>query len=131
NLRCARGLSGRLVIAAPEPPSKPFAADGPGFSAAVHDDIGKCGAGGGLKQVITPHHVVEHVEWSLGRSLAVLCLCVRFCQSIGTGTLRHWLGFNSSSSMRVCFQSLRATLMGSMPACFHQVFSSPARCTAR
>ena len=31
----------------------------------------------------------------------------------------------------VCFQSLRAILIGSMPACVHQAFSSPARWAAR
>jgi hypothetical protein len=31
----------------------------------------------------------------------------------------------------VAFQSLRAILIGSMPACFHQARSSRERCTAR
>jgi hypothetical protein len=35
------------------------------------------------------------------------------------------------SSMRLCFQSLRATLIGSMPVRVHQACSSPTRCTAR
>src|SRR5262249_42489666 len=35
------------------------------------------------------------------------------------------------ASPRVSFQSLRATLIGSMPACFHHARSSRERCTAR
>ena len=38
---------------------------------------------------------------------------------------------NRPSFTRVCFQSLRANFMGSMPAAFHQARSSPARCAAR
>src|SRR5262249_37695228 len=92
----ARGASGRLVIAAPQPAPKPFAADGPGFSVAVDQVIGKCGAGGGVKQPLAERHVHEHIERSLARRLAVHGRSVGFCRSIGTGTLRRGLGLNPS-----------------------------------
>jgi hypothetical protein len=44
--RCARGLPGRRVTAAPQPTSKPFAADGPGFPVVIDRDVGKGGPGG-------------------------------------------------------------------------------------
>ena len=61
DLRCARGLPGRLVIATAQPGPKPFAADRPGFSVALDDDIGKCGADSGVKQLLTPRDVDEHI----------------------------------------------------------------------
>jgi succinyl-CoA synthetase beta subunit len=54
-----------FVIAAAQPAAKALAADGPGFPVTIDQDIGKRGAGGGVKQVITPHYVAEHVERSL------------------------------------------------------------------
>jgi len=133
NLRRARGVPGCLVIAAPQPAPKPLTADGPGFSVvAVDQEIGKCGAGNCVKQVITRRHVDEHIGQSLGRRLVVFGLSVGFCGSFGSGTLRQRIGLNVSlMDAGVCLQSLRATLIGSMSACFHQAFSSPARCTAR
>ena len=61
NLRRAGGAPGRQVIAVPQPASKPLAADRPGFSVAVNDDIGKCGADGGVKQLVTLRDVAEHI----------------------------------------------------------------------
>jgi hypothetical protein len=65
NLGCARGLPCRLVIAALEKGPKPLAADGPSLSVAGEDDIGKCGATGGVKQLLTLHDVAKHFRLSL------------------------------------------------------------------
>jgi hypothetical protein len=45
----------------PQPGSKSIAADGPGLSVTADGDVGKCGAGGGVKQVLRSDDVDEHV----------------------------------------------------------------------
>src|SRR5262249_52820256 len=52
--------------------------------------------GGGVKQVITPHYVVEHAERSLGRRLTVDRRILEFCGSIGSGALSSRLRLNPS-----------------------------------
>ena len=49
--RCARRLPGRLAMAAAQPTVQPLAAYGPGFPVAIDRDVGKGGAGGGVKQL--------------------------------------------------------------------------------
>ena len=44
-----------------QPGPKPFAADRPGFSVTLDDDIGKGGAGSGVKQLLTQRDVDEHI----------------------------------------------------------------------
>jgi hypothetical protein len=61
DLRCARGCPGRPIVAAPHEQLKPLATDGPGFSVAGNYDVGKCGAGGGVKQLLTLGDVAEHI----------------------------------------------------------------------
>jgi hypothetical protein len=58
--RRARSGPGRLVVAAPHPVSKMFAANGPSFSMAVCYEIGECDNGGSVKQLLTENHLVEH-----------------------------------------------------------------------
>ena len=49
--RRARSGPGGLVIAAPQPVSEMFAANGPSFSMAVRYEIGECDPGGSVKQL--------------------------------------------------------------------------------
>src|SRR5262249_61088443 len=60
---------------------------GPGFSVAVHDDIGKCGARGRVKQLLTERHLGEHIGRSLLR---------RRVASLSLSVLRRGLGPNPS-----------------------------------
>src|SRR5262249_21411465 len=131
DFRRARGLPGRLVIATPQPCPKPLAADRPRFSVAVDHDVGKGGAGGGVKQIITRPNVGEHVG---GRQAGArvstpsasgfeLRSAVAAC-AVGSGAI-------CPSSMRVSFHSLWAIWSGSMPVVCHQARSSRARWTAR
>ncbi len=53
-------LPGGLVVAAPQPVSEMFAANGPSFSMAVCYEVGECDPGGSVKQLLTEHHLVEH-----------------------------------------------------------------------
>ena len=130
DLRRARGTPGRLVIAAPQPGPKPLAADGPGFSVTIDHDIGKCHAGGGVKQLLTQRHLGEHVG-AVRPALTVRGMAPDFDAPSAAAPCAGGSGSIRPSSMRVCFQSFRATLIGSMPACFHHDSSLPARCTAR
>jgi hypothetical protein len=59
--RRARCGSGRVVVAAPQPGSETFAANGPSFSVAVRYDIGECDPGGSVKQLLTERHLLEHI----------------------------------------------------------------------
>jgi hypothetical protein len=63
DLRCARGRSGRLVIAVPDPTPKPLAPDRPGFPVSIDQDIGEGGAAGGMKQLFTQPDVDEHFAY--------------------------------------------------------------------
>src|SRR5262249_38907645 len=66
---CARGVPGRLVIAPPQPGSKPLAVDRPGFAVAVDLEISVCGAGGGMEQLVTGSQGGEHprpLRWAPG-----------------------------------------------------------------
>jgi hypothetical protein len=56
-----QGASRDLVIAATQPAPKALAADGPGFPVTIHQKIGKGGAGGGVKQLLTHRNLGEHV----------------------------------------------------------------------
>src|SRR5262245_8578768 len=56
----AQGLTSLLIMATSQPGPKPFAADGPGLPLTIDQDIGKCGACGGMKQRATRLHVHEH-----------------------------------------------------------------------
>ena len=49
------------LIAAPQPGSETFAANGPSFSVALCYEIGECDAAGSVKQLLTKHHLVEHI----------------------------------------------------------------------
>ena len=126
--RWACCLPRRFVMAPPQPGPKPFAAYRPSFLVVIDRDIGKSGAGGRVKQVATLRKLGKHADcryigdWVLGaggsgsvaRSEAIAGALA------GSGSIRR-------SSVWVCFQSLRATLRGSMPACCHQACSFPAR----
>jgi hypothetical protein len=59
--RRAGGGPSRAVIAAPHPGSETLAANGPSFSVAVRYEIGECDPGGSVKQLLTEHHLVEHI----------------------------------------------------------------------
>jgi hypothetical protein len=47
--------------AVPQPGSETFAANGPGFSVALCYEIGECDTAGSVKQLLTKHHLVEHI----------------------------------------------------------------------
>src|SRR5262249_56468191 len=91
-----QGVSRGFVIAATQPAAKLLAANGPGFSVTVDRDICKCGASGGVKQLLTWRHIDEHIGGWLGRRLAVDHRIVGFCGSIGSGTLRPRLRLHPS-----------------------------------
>ena len=59
--RRARRGPGRAVVAAPQPGSETFAANGPSFSVALCYEIGECDPAGSMKQLLTKHHNVEHI----------------------------------------------------------------------
>jgi hypothetical protein len=53
--------TGRVVVAAPQPGSETFAANGPSFSVALCYEIGECDPAGSVEQLLTKHHIVEHI----------------------------------------------------------------------
>jgi len=59
--RGARSGPGRVVVAAPQPGSETFAANGPSFSVAAGYLINKCDPAGSVKQLLTERHIVEHI----------------------------------------------------------------------
>ena len=59
--RRTRCVSGRLVVAAPQPCSETLAANGPSFSVAHCYKIGECDPAGSVKQLLAEHHIVEHI----------------------------------------------------------------------
>ena len=56
----ARGGPGGLVVAAPQPVSEMFAANGPSFSMAVRYEVGEYHPAGSVKQLLTGHYLIEH-----------------------------------------------------------------------
>src|SRR5262249_3169390 len=58
--RRARGGPGQLVIASPQPKSKPLAADRPGFPVAVDHEISECRTSGGVEQLAARIDRGEH-----------------------------------------------------------------------
>src|SRR6516164_850205 len=127
--RGARGGPGRLVIASPQPKSKPFAADRPGFPVAVDQEISECRTSGGVEQLGARFDRGEHRGPLSDRRLAVHGGTGGYGGPVCSGRSALGSGAVRPSSMRVCFQSLRAALIGSMPASFHQAASLPTRCT--
>src|SRR5262249_51601411 len=129
--RRARGGPGRLVIALPQPKSKPLAADRPGFPVVVDQEISECRTSGGVEQLAArfdrgeyrgPRQTGVWLSTTVPSDMAARSAAAG--SALGSGAVRP-------SSTRVCFQSLRAALIGSMPASFHQAASLPTRCTNR
>jgi hypothetical protein len=56
-----QGASRGLVIAATQPTAKALAPDRPGFPVTIDQEIGKGGAGGGVKELLTRRNLGEHV----------------------------------------------------------------------
>src|SRR5262249_3102939 len=65
----AQRAPGRLVILATQPTAKALAANWPSFPVTVDQEIGKGGAGGGVKELPTRLNLSEHVGLSSGRCL--------------------------------------------------------------
>ena len=63
--RASRGF----VVVATQPAAKALAADGPGFPMTIDQEIGECGAGGGVKELRTRLNLSEHVGLSSGGCL--------------------------------------------------------------
>jgi hypothetical protein len=121
----AQGLTGLLVIATSQPGPKAFAANRPGLPLTVDQEIGKCGVRGGVKQLAAHWRVDEHV----GRRYADAVLSTSDVFKAGSESVPCAIrsGRIRPSLTRVCFQSLRATLSGSIRAACHHARSSPAR----
>jgi hypothetical protein len=49
-------------VAATQPAAKALAADWPGFPVTIDQQIGKGGAGGGVKQLLTRRNLGEHID---------------------------------------------------------------------
>jgi hypothetical protein len=118
----AQRCAGLLIVAPPQSGPEPFAANGPGLPVTVDQEIGKCGAGGGVKQLASDREVDEHTEGALRPK------AVHGSIRIAAGAV--WSGIRPSLR-RVRFQSCRATLRGSTLVAFHHSRSSAARWTAR
>ena len=58
--RRARSGPGRLVVAAPQPISEMFAANGPSFSMTICYEVGECHPAESVKQLLTEHYLIEH-----------------------------------------------------------------------
>jgi hypothetical protein len=56
----ARSSPGRLVIASAHPVSETFAADAPSFAVPMRYEVGERHSAGGVKKLLTEHHLVEH-----------------------------------------------------------------------
>ena len=59
--RGARSSPGRVIVAAPQPGSETFTANGPSFSVAICYEIDVCDSTGGMKYFLTERHLVEHI----------------------------------------------------------------------
>jgi hypothetical protein len=59
--RGARSGPGRVIVAAPQPGSETFTANGPSFSVAICYEIGECDPAGGMKYLLTERHLLEHI----------------------------------------------------------------------
>ena len=56
----AQRCSGCLVVAVAQPCSKSFAANGPGLTMTLNEDVGISGAGGGVEELATQARADEH-----------------------------------------------------------------------
>ena len=59
--RATRRAPSRLVIAAPQPCSETFTANGPSFSVAVCYEIGERDPAGRVKYIFAQRHPLEHI----------------------------------------------------------------------
>ena len=117
-----------LVVATPQPGPESLAANGPGFPVTLDPKVGECRTARRMKELGGPSSRNDHVH---PRSAPVLL-------EVGTSILAGEAGgcADAAAGMRpsftrVCFQSLRAVLVGSMPAPFHHARSSAVRCASR
>jgi len=117
--------AGSLIVLTPQPGSKASAANGPGFPVPVDHEICECRAADGVEELWFDIQIGEHIERRYaGTLVAAPSNRNVVADPVGpvTGSLRV-----ARSLRRVFLHSLRATLIGSMPACFHQARSSPTR----
>jgi hypothetical protein len=119
------GRGGYLIVTALQPGSKASAADGPGFAVTTDHDIREGDAAGRMEQSRAGCEICEHNGCAHAGAL-VLAPSNRnaVANPVGpeTGSRRVACSFR-----RVFLQSWRATLIGLMPASFHQARSSPTR----
>ena len=122
----ARGVAGGFVVPTPQPGPKAGAANGPGFSVPIDHEIGKCRAVGRVEQLCADRQVDEHGG---GRYAGALRGSIRSRCRIQPRRFRCCRLGRGAPLVRggSVLQSLRATLIGSMPTCFHHARSSPTR----
>ena len=136
--RRAGRIPGPLVILLPQPGAKALAAQRPGFSVAIDDEIGKCRAVGRMEQPGGARNreensmlltVFDRHPSALRKLIGALAPpMARVRLGSCSGSVAGPTGCRSCPpSSRVCFHSLRATLTGSMPAACHQARSLPTR----
>ena len=121
----ARGCACGFVIFPPQPGPKTATANRPGLSVPIDHEIHKRGTVGCGKRVGAEREIGEHI----GRRYAGALLTAPSdfnAASIPFGLVLR-LGRSDPSLRRVFLHSLRATLTGSMPACFHHARSSLTR----
>jgi len=114
---------GSLVVLTPQPGSKATAANGPGFPVPVDHEICECHAADGVEELWFDIQIGEHIERRYACAL-VLSDPETVTNPVGSAARSRRV---ARSLRRVFLQSWRATLIGSMPACFHQARSSPTR----
>ena len=123
--RGAGDRGGYLIVTALQPGPKAGAADGPGFPVPIDHDICEGSAAGRMEQFRSGCQICERNGCAhAGALVSALSTLNAVANPFGpvTGSRRVVRSFR-----RVFLQSWRATLIGSMPACFHHARSSPTR----
>ena len=114
-------LAGGLIVPAPQPGSEAGTPNRPCFPVPVDHEVCEGGAVDGVKQFRIGVQIGQHI----GRRYAgALVLSGAVTDPVGSAAdLRRV----ARSLRRVLLHSWCATLIGSMPACFHQARSSLTR----
>ena len=95
----------------------------PGFPVPVDHEVCEGGALGGVKQLWFGVEIGEHIDRRYAGALVPSDPETAITPAGSTADLRRM----ARSLRRVFLHSLRATLIGSTPACFHHARSSPTR----
>jgi hypothetical protein len=126
-------LSNGCIVVVRGAPSKPCprirtesaCCESLGFQVSVGHEIRISSTGSPSKQLVTDRYIDDHIGCRHARAL--LSTTSELKVQVESAVCVFRSGSIRPSFARVRFQSLRAALIGSIPACFHHARSSPTR----